>query len=70
MAAVEAGYYDTPRTCTLTELADEVGLAKSTCSEILHRAEEIIVKEFIENLPADIEIDESYTERQRRTVTR
>lgn len=52
LAGVENGYYDTPRTCTLTELADEIGLAKSTCSEILHRAEEIIIKDFIEDLPA------------------
>ncbi|MFB6071054.1 MAG: helix-turn-helix domain-containing protein [Halanaeroarchaeum sp.] len=45
--AIELGYYDTPRTCTLTELAEDVGLAKSTCSETLHRAEETIVKEFV-----------------------
>ncbi|MFP4625858.1 MAG: helix-turn-helix domain-containing protein [Natronomonas sp.] len=51
-AALESGYYDTPRTCTLTELADRVGLAKSTCSEILHRTEEIIIKEFADQLPA------------------
>ncbi len=49
-AAVEAGYYDTPRDCTLTELADEVGIAKSTCSETLHRAEEKVIKEFVESL--------------------
>jgi predicted DNA binding protein len=44
---VELGYYDTPRGCSLTELADELGIAKSTCSETLHRAEEKIVKEFV-----------------------
>jgi len=44
--AVEAGYYDTPRKTTLTELAARLGLAKSTCSETLHRAEEKIVKQF------------------------
>ncbi|MBO4249100.1 helix-turn-helix domain-containing protein [Halomicrobium sp. IBSBa] len=49
-AAVENGYYDTPRDCSLTELASEVGIAKSTCSETLHRAEEKIVKEFVEEL--------------------
>jgi predicted DNA binding protein len=49
-AAVEHGYYDTPRQCSLTELAEEVDLAKSTCSETLHRAEEKIIKQFIENL--------------------
>ncbi len=46
-AAVESGYYDTPRRCSLTELASEVGLAKSTVSETLHRAEETIVKSFV-----------------------
>ena len=45
-AAVEQGYYDTPRECSLTELADAVGLAKSTTSETLHRAEERVMKEF------------------------
>jgi hypothetical protein len=48
--AVDCGYYDTPRTCTLTELAEEVGIAKSTCSETLHRAEEKVVKQFVEAL--------------------
>ncbi|MFC6954242.1 helix-turn-helix domain-containing protein [Halorubellus litoreus] len=47
--AVDRGYYDTPRGTTLTELADAVGIAKSTCSETLHRAEERIVKHFVEN---------------------
>ncbi|MFB6169850.1 MAG: helix-turn-helix domain-containing protein [Haloarculaceae archaeon] len=47
-AAVERGYYDTPRTCSLTELADELGMAKSTCSEMLHRAEGKIIKQFLE----------------------
>lgn len=45
--AVERGYYDTPRGCTLTELADELDLAKSTCSEVLHRAEGKIVHQFL-----------------------
>ncbi len=45
--AVEAGYYDTPRTCTLTELAEAAGLAKSTCSETLHRAEGKVIKAFL-----------------------
>lgn len=52
-AAVEHGYYDTPRDCTLTQLADEVGIAKSTCSETLHRAEEKVIKEFIEEAAAE-----------------
>jgi predicted DNA binding protein len=50
-AAIEAGYYDTPRDCTLTELAEEVDTAKSTLSETLHRAEETAIKQFAGNLP-------------------
>ncbi|MFB6118030.1 helix-turn-helix domain-containing protein [Halosegnis sp.] len=46
-AAVEQGYYDTPRTATLTELAEDLGMAKSTVSDMLHRAEERIIKEFM-----------------------
>lgn len=53
LAAVERGYYDSPRRCTLTDLAEELEIAKSTCSDILHRAESQIVREFIESLPAD-----------------
>ena len=45
-AALEAGYYDSPRTCTLTELAEDLEMAPSTCSEILHRAEERVIKRF------------------------
>lgn len=45
--AVEQGYYDTIRQCSLTELADKLGIAKSTCSETLHRAEGKVIKRFI-----------------------
>lgn len=45
--AVERGYYDSLRECSLTELADELGIAKSTCSEILHRAEGKVIKQFV-----------------------
>ena len=47
VTAVELGYYDTPRECTLTELADGMGLAKSTASVTLHRAEEAVIKEYV-----------------------
>lgn len=50
-AAVESGYYDTPRTCSLTDLADDLDMAKSTCSETLHRAEGKIIKRHIEETP-------------------
>ncbi|WP_123621664.1 helix-turn-helix domain-containing protein [Halorubrum sp. CSM-61] len=45
--AVAAGYYDTPRECTLTELAEARDLAKSTCSETLHRAEGRVLRRFV-----------------------
>jgi hypothetical protein len=51
--AVRRGYYDTPRTCSLTELADHLGMAKSTLSESLHRAEERIVKQFLADATRD-----------------
>jgi predicted DNA-binding protein YlxM (UPF0122 family) len=60
-AAVDHGYYDTPRTCSLTELAEDVGIAKSTCSETLHRAEETMIKQFMEDLPTPIESDTRIT---------
>lgn len=46
--AVRSGYYDTPRRCTLTELAEANGIAKSTCSETLHRAEGRVMGRFVE----------------------
>lgn len=58
--AVERGYYDVPRTCTLTEVAEHVGIAKSTCSEVLQRVERTIVREFVDDLPRNpIEPDSS-----------
>lgn len=44
--ALERGYYDSPRECTQEDLATELDMAKSTCSETLHRAEERIIKQF------------------------
>lgn len=58
LTAVEHGYYDTPRGTTLTELAEELDLAKSTLSETLHRAEESVVKAFVaDRLDTDIEVE-------------
>jgi predicted DNA binding protein len=45
--AVDEGYYDTPRECSLTELSETLGIAKSTCSETLHRAEGKVIKRFV-----------------------
>lgn len=47
-SAIDAGYYDSPRRCTQEALAADLGMAKSTCSEILHRAEERVIKQFTE----------------------
>ena len=44
--ALDMGFYDTPREASLSDVAEEIGIAKSTCSEILHRAEEKVVKDF------------------------
>lgn len=48
--AVERGYYDTPRQCTLTGLAEASDITKGAASGLLHRAEEHIVKEFVTSL--------------------
>ncbi|QSW98790.1 helix-turn-helix domain-containing protein [Haloterrigena alkaliphila] len=61
VAAVREGYYDTPRRCSLTELAGQLDIAKSTCSETLHRAEEAIIKRFVEDLP-NVDDEESLEE--------
>ncbi|MES3516275.1 MAG: helix-turn-helix domain-containing protein [Natronomonas sp.] len=45
--ALERGYYDTPRDCTLVELAECLDMAPSTVSETLHRAEERIIKSVV-----------------------
>jgi len=62
--AIERGYYDTPRRITLVELAGEVGIAKSTCSEVLHRVEGQVLKQFLdsecEHRP-DVSIQADYT---------
>ncbi|ELY97382.1 Bacterio-opsin activator HTH domain-containing protein [Natrialba asiatica DSM 12278] len=44
--ALEAGYYDVPREATLTDIASALGVTKSTCSDVLHRAESAIAHWF------------------------
>jgi predicted DNA binding protein len=41
--AMEQGYYEMPREITLKELADEVGIAKTTASQHLRKAERRLV---------------------------
>jgi predicted DNA binding protein len=45
--AVEQGYYDSPRGCTLTDLAEMFSVNSSAASGVVHRAEERIVKQFV-----------------------
>jgi predicted DNA binding protein len=51
--AAERGYYDTPRECTLTDLAEDLDMAKSTCSETLYRAEGKVLKQFLDEQEAE-----------------
>jgi predicted DNA binding protein len=44
--AIERGYYNSPRECTLTGVAEELEIAKSTCSAMLQRAEGAIIEYF------------------------
>lgn len=53
--AIRQGYYDTPRGCTQEDIADRLDLAKSTCSETLHRAEAKIIREFMGDQQPDLE---------------
>lgn len=46
-AATERGYYDSPRECTLTELAAALDVSKGGASRTLHRAEGRIIKNFL-----------------------
>jgi predicted DNA binding protein len=55
--ALAEGYYDTPRDCSLTELAGGLDIAKSTASETLHRAEEKIIKHYAEQFERPAESD-------------
>lgn len=45
--AVERGYFDTPRDCTLAELAETLDINRSAASKLHHRAESRIIKEFV-----------------------
>lgn len=45
--AVERGYYESPRECTLTDLAATLEVTKGAASGTLHRAERRIIKTFL-----------------------
>lgn len=44
--AIENGYYETPRKCSLDDVAEELDLAKSTVSKTLQRAECHIIHQY------------------------
>ncbi|SEW29018.1 helix-turn-helix domain-containing protein [Halobacterium jilantaiense] len=44
-AAVDLGYYDVPRAATLADVAAEVGVASSTVSDHLRKAESVVMSE-------------------------
>jgi predicted DNA binding protein len=46
-AAHRRGYFDVPRECTLAELADALGVDKSTVSVTLRRGTERVVGQFL-----------------------
>lgn len=48
-AAVENGFYDIPREATVEAIADDLGLAISTVSETLARAERRLVTSYLRN---------------------
>lgn len=45
--AVQQGYFEVPRDCTLAELAEGIGIDKSTASEVLRRGEARLLKWFL-----------------------
>jgi len=58
VTAVEKGYYETPRRCTLADIADDFGVASSTASETLRRAEGHIVERFVADLTPEPNLGE------------
>ncbi len=46
LAAVEAGYYDVPRRCTVADIARPLGVARSTAEEHLRAGESLLVRGF------------------------
>ncbi|MFC6835487.1 helix-turn-helix domain-containing protein [Halomarina ordinaria] len=48
LEAVDRGYYDSPRGCTLTDLAETFGVNRSAASGVLRRAERRIIEGFVE----------------------
>lgn len=47
--AVELGYYDRPRTATLSDLADRLGISESAVSQRLNAVELTLIQSFVAN---------------------
>ncbi|MFC6954203.1 helix-turn-helix domain-containing protein [Halorubellus litoreus] len=56
--ALEAGYFDIPRGSTLQEIADDLGIAKTTASQHLRKAEQHIMEFFIQYVNIAVANDE------------
>jgi predicted DNA binding protein len=55
--ALDRGYYDSPRGCTLTELAAAMDVNPSAVSGVLHRAEEHIIRTFVTEAKQSDDLD-------------
>lgn len=53
-AAIDAGYYEQPREASLTELAAELDIAKSTLSGVLRRAESALATAYADGEPSSV----------------
>jgi len=57
-AAIERGYYEEPRQQSVTEIAEDVGVSRSTFQYRLNRAEAWLAQQFAaDSLGADLDVD-------------
>jgi len=69
-AAVEHGYYRTPREVSLTELADRLEVSRSTLQYRLQRAESWIVRSFVTRSMGPIEAEDAVVDGSRIRIGR
>jgi len=69
-AAVDHGYYRTPRALSLTELAEAIDVSRSTLQYRLQRAESWIVRSFVTRSMGPVEAEEPVDEGGRLRVGR
>ena len=69
-AAVEYGYYRTPRDISLTDLAETLGVSRSTLQYRLQRAEAWIVRSFVTRSMGPVEAAESVADGTRLRIGR